>query len=305
MRKRPQFILICFAAILFMILAWLIACSPDQQLIQGKTEADWIKSINYNADSAEIERWRVLGPQGIKMLVKAANAGNGPMESRYAQIRPRLPSLLQHWLPTPVDSYSTRMCAVSMLARLGSDAKSAIPELIKSLKREKTAGVQQLLIGFFSYEYDYLKGRDREKTELLPEFIAAMQSSNSGVRNNAALALAQYPERADIVAPVLLKGLADSDMHARVMAAKALHMVAPQTAAKPEVLEVIIGVLKYHDDQIAYRAANLLGDIGKEASPAIPALIECIHGTNRLVASDAARALKKIDPQAAANAGVK
>ncbi|EEF57459.1 HEAT repeat domain-containing protein, partial [Pedosphaera parvula] len=292
-------------ALLLVGLAWQILRAQSYRLIQGKTEAEWIKSITYRGESAETDQWRALGPQGIEMLVKALNAGNGPLESRYARIWPSLPDFLRHWLPVPVNSYSTRMCAINMLERLGPDAKSAIPEMVKALKREKTSGVRLSIIDCFSYERGLLRGRDREKNELLPEFIAAMQSPEWALRNNAALALAEYPERADVVVPVLMKTLNDSSVEVRMMAAKALHLVAPQTAAKPEVVEVIIGILKNPNDQIAYQAAQLLGDIGNAASAAIPALTESIHGTNRLVASTAERALKKIDPQAAAKAGVK
>jgi HEAT repeat protein len=107
------------------------------------------------------------------------------------------------------------------------------------------------------------------------------------------------------VAPILLKAVNDSNADVRMVAASALQRVDPKTADKDEVIQALIGILKNPDDQIAYRAPAVLGKLGNAASAAVPALIEAARGTNRLVSSAAASALKKIDPNAAKEAGVK
>src|SRR5208283_4434806 len=146
--------------------------------------------------------------------------------------------------------YPTRMCAVRMLNRLGPDAKSAVSALVRALKREKTNGVRLGILGCFNCEKDFLSGMNKEKAELLPELIGAMQSSDWAVRNNAALALGNYPERAEVVVPVLLKALHDPVVNVRSVASLALHQVAPQACGKPEVVQVVIGILKDPNDQI-------------------------------------------------------
>ncbi|HWW01353.1 MAG TPA: HEAT repeat domain-containing protein [Candidatus Acidoferrum sp.] len=303
MRKRVQLAIAILLLAVVCGVGWQVL-RPQSRLIHGKTEAAWIKSLDYDGDSAETERWRALGPQGIQMLVHALNAGNGPWESRYARVWPTLRPVLRRWLPTPVNSYPTRMCAVRMLNRLGTDAKSAFPAMVQALRRERTDGVRMSILGCFNFEKDILRGMNKEKAELLPELIGAMQSRDWGVRNNAALALGNYPDRAEVV-PVLLKALNDPAVNVRSVASLALYQAAPQACAKPEVVKVVIGILKDPNDQIAYQAAELLGNIGKEASSAVPALLETVQGTNRLTATFAARALKQIDPEAAAKAGVK
>jgi len=305
MKKRNRILLVGLLAVVLGGLGWLVVRSQSERLIQGKTEAAWIKSINYNGGSAETEQWRALGPVGIQMLIHALNAGNGPLESRYARLWPRLPPFIRSRLPTPVDSYPTRMCAVSMLNRLEPDAKSAVPALVKALKKEKTDGGRQSIIGCFSFEYGLLNGMEKEKAELLPDLIGAMQSSDWGIRNNAALALGCYSERAQVVTPVLLNATRDPVIHVRLAALMALSRVDPKTLAKPEVVQIVIDLLKGPDDQVGFEAALLLGQIGKESPLAVPALIESARGTNSLVAQTAARALKRIDPEAAAQAGVK
>lgn len=305
MGNRRRIWLIIFVIAVLGGTTWLILCSANHRLIEGKTEADWIKSINYSGDSAETDRWRALGPEGIRMLIKALNAGNGFFESRYPRFWGSLPPFLRKHLPTPVNGYPTRMCAACMLERLGPDAKSAVPALIQALKREKTGGVQENILNCFSYEKNILEGMDEDRADLLPELLRAMQSSEWGVRNDAALALACYTGQAETVSPVLLNALHDPDVHVRMAAAEALHQIAPRLAAKPEVVRVLTEIMKNPDDQVAYRAPELLGEMGKDASSAVPALIEYAHGTNALVADVAARALRRIDPAAAAQAGIK
>jgi hypothetical protein len=279
--------------------------SASGHLIKGKTEADWIKSIDYNGDSAETERWRTLGPDGLRILIRALNAGNGPIESRYPRLWGRLPPFFRNYLPAPVNSYPTRMCAASMLRRLEASAKPVFANMIRALKREKTEGVQEGIIGCFSYEHNCLKSMKQEQADLLPVLTAAMQSSNWGVRNDAALALGSYSDHAEATTPVLLNAIHDSNAEVQMAAAGALRQIAPRSAARMEVVDAVIKILKNPDDQIALPAAEWLGETGTNALPAVPVLIEYAHGTNRLMASVAARALRRIDPAAAAEAGIK
>src|SRR2546427_9169419 len=67
---------------------------------------------------------------------------------------------------------------------------------------------------------------------------------------------------------------------------------------KAGVVPIVIGVLKDPDDQIAYRAAQLLGEMRKEPALAVPALIESLEHTNTLAADTAAESLVKFKGQA-------
>ena len=61
---------------------------------------------------------------------------------------------------------------------------------------------------------------------------------------------------------------------------------------------VAVQILNEPNDQVAYQAAQLLGEMGKEPDLAVPALIASVHGTNGLVASWAARSLGNFPSQA-------
>ena len=140
----------------------------------------------------------------------------------------------------------------------------------------------------------------KEKRRLLPDFIRAVETKidDWGLRNNAALALKYYPEEAKIVTPVLIKALQDSSPWVRQCAAESLNRIAPELVTKAGVVPIVIRVLKDPDDQIAWRAAQLLGEMRQEPALAVPALIESLENTNSLVASTAAQALVSFKEQA-------
>ncbi|MBL9134555.1 MAG: HEAT repeat domain-containing protein [Verrucomicrobiales bacterium] len=187
------------------------------------------------------------------------------------------------------------MKIVSLLSALGKAAQMAAPALGRAL-RDEDESVKMIAITFFTDS----EGEDallnqlpaQLKRELLPEFLREVKAGGDyGLRNNAALALRFYPEEREVVVPVLTTALSDRVPIVQIAAAEALHRVAPDVVASEGVVPVVIGVLRNPDDQIAYRAAILLGKMGEKPALTVPALIESVQGTNRLVASSAASAL--------------
>ena len=181
---------------------------------------------------------------------------------------------------------------------------------------------------------------EKEKAALLPEFLRAMQSNNSGLRNNALVALQRYPEQAKVVIPVMINALQDSDQDVRVMAVKALNEIDPQTAAKSDVVQILVECLlsslklppnmpscaneavitlgKLHrepdlavpalvqslqsaDIYVRQNSAHSLGEFGNRARPAAPALLKALEDSDVQVRKQAAAALKRIESEAAAN----
>jgi HEAT repeat protein len=304
-RRNP---LIALVVVILGGLAWLFVPELDL-LFHGKPESVWIKSIVYNGGEEQTKLWRDFGPEGVRVLTRALDRAD--RRSRwerayvraYQRIAPRLPRFLAGWLPAVKSdsTYSTRMCLVDLLSRLGNDAQSATPAMIRALN-DGASGVRQIAISFFTWGEDENARLnlmpEKEKRKLLPEFVRLAQDLESGVRNNTALALRYYPEQGEIVAPVLVKALQDPIPQVRMCAAESLNRVAPDLIAKAGVVPVVIGVLKDPDDQIAYRAAQLLGDMRVEPALAVPALIEALENINTLVAATAAQALVKFKESA-------
>jgi len=178
---------------------------------------------------------------------------------------------------------------------LGKDAQAAAPAVGQAL-RDEDESVRAIAIGFFTdtEDEDALLNQlaARQKQKLLPDFVRALESGRDwGLRNNAALALRYYPEDRSVVVPALADALSDPVPQVRMVAAESLHGIAPDAIAREGVVLVVISILREPDDQIASRAARLLGEMAENPDLTVPALVESVQGTNRLVASSAASAL--------------
>jgi len=308
MKSKRRIVLVALLVVLLGGLAWLLLPPPDP-LFHGKPESEWIKSIAYNGDENQTQQWRDFGPEGVRVLMRGLERADRPMERTYRRfyrrIAPRPPGILIRWLPAPkTDSTrGTRMCLVSLLSRLGKDARLATPAMARVLK-EEDADVRAVAMAFFTLPEDenalLNQMEPKTKRKLLPDFIRALegQGGNWGLRNNAALALKYYPEQRETVAPVLVKALQDPSPRVRQCAAESLNRVAPDLISKAGVVPIVIGVLKDPNDQIAWRAAFLLGELRAEPGLAVPALIESLESTRTLVAATAAQALAKFKDQA-------
>src|SRR5262249_32915255 len=102
--------------------------------------------------------------------------------------------------------------------------------------RDEDHSVRQIAITFFTQgedEHSLLNQMEaRAKRDLLPEFIRVMQDDQSGVRNNAIVALRYYPEQAQVVVPVMEKALQDPNPNVGRLAADALKRIDPAAAAQ-------------------------------------------------------------------------
>ncbi len=304
MKRRQLILLFTLLTALLLGTGWLLLRSRDP-LFHGKPESVWIANLAYN-DDEQTKQWKGFGPEGVRVLVHGFNKANRPWERAYRRvyrkIPPALPSRLVSLLPAPAMdlSRSTRMRVVSLLSAIGDDAELATPALENALKDEDS-GVRQLAITFFTRGEDSNAPLNRLphkiKNRLLPRFLDALQGRNQGLRNNAALALRYYPEQAEVVAPALIKALSDPDPKVQLLAAQSLHQIAPEKIVPAGVVPITTRLLKNRDDQIAHRAAQLLGLMRKEPAVAVPALIEASESTSVLVASCSLSALGNFPEQ--------
>ena len=92
------------------------------------------------------------------------------------------------------------------------------------------------------------------------------------------------------------ESLNDKDPMVRYNAAHALMAMDPQTA-EPSTGDLF--------PNIRIEVAIALGELGKDAQPAVPALTALLRDTNRVIRTFATNAMRRIDPNAAAKAGVK
>jgi HEAT repeat protein len=131
---------------------------------------------------------------------------------------------------------------------------------------------------------------------LRPELSAALRDESAEVRASAAWALVQFGPALDREVPEIIAMLERAEPTARKAYDDALQAAWPTPAVVPD----LIGFLKNRDPVVRFHAAQLLGRIGPESRPAIPALVamlqEPVGSSYQDPARAAARALGQMGP---------
>jgi HEAT repeat protein len=132
-----------------------------------------------------------------------------------------------------------------------------------------------------------------------PLLITLLKSQDSDIRSTAARSLGKIGPASKPAIPHLLKLMEDTDTSVREDAITSLG----QIHLEPEVVvPVLIKNLKRSTSRATIYA---LRDFGGDAKPAVPDLVQCLNDENEYVRFAATNALKQIDPEAAAKAGIK
>jgi hypothetical protein len=106
--------------------------------------------------------------------------------------------------------------------------------------------------------------------------------------------------------PVLIELLKDEDSDVRGEAARALGRAGPRARGAIPALVELVSDGQVNEVSVHELAAEALGRMGRDARAAVPALLALSRDEREHVSvrHNAAEALKQIDPQAAADAGV-
>jgi HEAT repeat protein len=167
------------------------------------------------------------------------------------------------------------------------------PWLIGPAERQKD-GVSALL-GFRILE---AKGQPA-----IPDLATIFESSSSPqVRDLACSALVAVDPTGHRVIPVFMRNATNSDENVRFLAVFGLS----QVHCPPRLLVPIL-VSCLESSNLLYRTSVLrqLGENGPEAKDATPHIIALLNNPEQSVRAFASEALKRIDPEAAAKAGVR
>ncbi len=150
-----------------------------------------------------------------------------------------------------------------------------------------------------------LMGKDAEPA--VPDLAGVLLKDEKGsVRLAAGTAIWRLGPIAKNAAPEIIQAYKDvnQDEEVRLMAAYALGKIG---IANKEVVPTLVETLRTGEASQKRLAALVLGQIGPDAKEAVPELIK-VYGNNVMdpeSSKRAAEALKKIDPEAAAKAGIK
>lgn len=307
-RVTLGFLIVSVIIVCLLYAAFLVVTRvPADQVFRGKLESKWIESVGY-FDETQVKQWREFGPDGVQVLVRGLERAGRPRERIYRKFFHRLsgiaPIAIMKMLPIPKpdSTRATRMNIISLLVGLQDLALPAAPEMYRELDDEAN-GVRELAISFFTGSEDDRAPLNRipaaEKRKILPLFVrAAQDKSEWGLRNNALGALGYYSEESGAVIPVLVEALGDAQVNVRMRAAEALFKVAPGEMKGDEAYAVVLDILKDPDDQVAWRAAALLGKMKLRPQSSVNALIECLDRKSSVVAVTAVQSLGKFPEEA-------
>ncbi|NEU72804.1 NACHT domain-containing protein [Hassallia byssoidea VB512170] len=214
-----------------------------------------------------------------------------------------------------------RSYATDGLRSIGTGAEAALPDLIETLKKDPDKDVRAGAVrairaiapeaGVPAFIRAFKQDSDARVRELaaqalgevptkakqaIPDLIEALLNNPKlDVRKGAAEALAKIELHQDAV-PNLRKALKDTSWQVRRSAAEALGNIGAE--ASSAVPDLIAALKKDRNYTMRRSAAEALGNIGMKASSAVPQLIAALKDENFKVRGSAAEALGKMGVEA-------
>jgi HEAT repeat protein len=232
-----------------------------------------------------------------------------------------LPQLIEKLTDKNVN---VRAHAADGLARLGKDAKSAVPALGKALQEDQDPFVRRsasvalgeigpdaktavpALVALVQSQYENVDGLvgseasyalsriDPDGAASIAVVAPLLKSNDANARMEAAGKLGILGATVKKAAPQLIGALRDPEGGVRYAVASALGSI---NADPKEVVPALIPALKDPSEHVRRAAAKALGNFGKEAKAAVPALTAAQKDPNDEVRQYVEEALKRIQGQ--------
>lgn len=207
----------------------------------------------------------------------------GALAAMGAKIAPRTAEALK--------DKDLRPHALNVLYLMGPEAAPAVPGLIDVLKDNDCPD--------FQTEVQFTLGRiGPAAAEAVPMLVGSLASKDEKVRNSACYALAKIGPKAEAAVAPLTKMLASEDTYIPMVAAWTLVQIKPDDDdLRKQVMPLLISAVQNAKRVIGrIEVANLLGAMGANAKPAVPALQKALQDDESAAVRDAAaKALKLIE----------
>jgi hypothetical protein len=299
MKRRRIILATLFVAILGGF-AWFVLRTPPEPVYQGKALSYWLGGLGSRTNQVEYAKAeaaiRSIGADAIPKLLRMLRGRDTPLKLKLIALAQKQRFIkIRH-----TSAQEQSMQAAEGIRLLGPSAAPGVPQLIRLYDENPSYWSRQMVVVMFGQ-------MGPAATSAVPTLLRGLDDTNAFVRNNAAWALGAIRSQPNSVVPELIKRLTDSEAMVRANAARAL------------------------------------GSYGVDARTAVPALTDLFHKeesnpptppgprmTRTLVLSSwvvsympptnsgrprpfgtadvigaTKKALTEIDPEAAANAGIK
>jgi HEAT repeat protein len=343
--KRVRIILVLLSIAIAGVVMWKLLTRQPEPVYHGRTVDAWLDDMTNNSfrfprasgDSDYRDALAHLGSRAVPFIFHKLEQNDSPFINKYRDIWPKLPGLLRKCLPQPKPISFDATTAASALGYCGTNAitlvinkrnsgnpavREAVWETVFSFVVSRSISTNETL----SLCLPALKDQDAEvrlyaamslghmgaaASNAVRALIPLLSSSEAGrhpserifVRANTALTLGHMGPAASNAIPDLTNLVATGDSYARMSAAVALWQI---TSNENLSLPVIMKELPAFYINSIHLPANALKEMGPRAKAAFPLLLsELPRATDGYQRGTIINALKAIDPEAAAKAGIK
>ncbi len=287
---------------------------PHERTYQGRPLSQWLQEyskvwtnnitptdrIQQRKDE---ERFAALGPAVVpdlvKMLEKRSGLNfDGKLGNQLIQFSAT--RRIGNWLNLrPGVAEYRRFEAAYLLGVLGPQAEAAIPAMIRIYQHTGES---------IWLRKDILESlaRINRRPDLIVPVLAESLSGPQLLVETAGRALGEFGTNSIPAIPALRQTLHHWDTWTALVAAQTIRNIDPNAslAAVDEVMPLLVKALQSGNSLHAWYAMPLLSQYGDRAKVAVPPLVKILEEDRGDLPERAAYTLKRIDPEAAAKAGV-
>jgi hypothetical protein len=299
MRKRVQIAVAVLLVAIAGVVIWR-ALRPQEPVYQGKPLSSWlIASTTTGTPQAQEQAnaaVRQVGTNALPTLLRMLRVKDSPLKVKLMALADK-----QHVVKIRYTSAEKwNVAAFHAFLALGTNAQSAAPAL-PEIANENISHASR------AYAISALGAIGPPASEALPSLFRWATNADADVRFSAFWSLAEIGAELDRVVPLLTNALRDPYYAARAGAVEALGKLGADAKIAVPALVVPLLTNVLHDPSLSIQrmAVEALGKFGPDAKIAVPALVELLNASTGFLREGSTNALKKIDPQAAARAGVK
>jgi HEAT repeat protein len=277
MRKRVQLALASLFLAVLAVAGWEILRPRElNPIVDGKPLASWLDY--YVSRQSEVQREMAdqaldkAGTNAIPTLLWMLRQRDSSFKHKVMELVQRQHFIKVHYIPAE----RRNQAAYFAFLKLGARAEAAVPALIEIYELKLSPFSRQATARSLGHIGPAAK-------RAIPVLLRGMADTNTLVRCDTLLALADFHAEPELVVPALTNALNDPDGKVRLFACMALGDVG--RAGSPDVAKV--------------------GNPSEEwVRQTVAGLVKSLSDPDPSVRGQATLALRQIDPEAAAKAGV-
>jgi len=255
-RKTRRYLLVALLLAVLGFVSWLILSQPREPVYQGKPLSYWCEQYSASRwlyptnepDKQAETAIRTIGTNAVPTLLRMFKATDSKLKLKLFELAAKQHLVVIKWKSAQLLHYE----ALHGLFALGTDAQSAVPDLVEIYNERHLLGILDL----FSF-------MGPAAADAVPRLVQETSDTNYNVRFSALRALGQIHARPDLTVPVLTKSLRDPVLEIQGTAAAGL--AAFGTDAKSAVPE-LIKALADPDPYVRGESASALQKIDPEAA---------------------------------------